>query len=84
MTSYLRDPNPQPGPGKSIINTALAKSLYNHGVYTTLSGKFYDIIVDPKLGKTFHYRDNLQGERSRQKAISQVILFVKHVHHTEL
>ena len=48
--------------GKSIINPDVAETIWNHGVYSSLKENFYDVIVDPSIGKDLHFRDNVEGE----------------------
>ena len=76
MENFLRDPH-KSGLGKSIINPSLAKTVWNHGVLSVLNNsKFYDVIVDPKFGKNFHYRDTVQGIRIRQQTLQKVKLSI--------
>ena len=71
MDSVLRDPKPY-GHGKSIVNPLTVKAVFNHGVSSSLNGDFYTVLVDPEVGKCHHYRDQAQGERSRQEDIRKV------------
>ena len=60
--------------GKSIINPDVAVTIWNHGVYSLLKDDFYDVIVDPSIGKDLHFRENDHGDylNGKQKEIIKV------------
>ena len=72
---FERDPVDDHMLGKPIIQTSLAKTVYNHAVTSLLSGTFKDVIVNPDIAKNYHYRDTIHDKRDRQKLILMVILF---------
>ena len=62
MNSLSRDKE-EHGYGKSIINPALVKAVYNHGAHSVLHGQVRIGLVDPLIGRCHHYRDIGQDDR---------------------